>query len=109
MSQVRVFFEPIKTLAFGGISGSYASVGSATTHPIRAFKISNNTQGNLYFTTNTSQDEMFVAAGSFVLYDLQSNINPNQDDKFVLKVGTQFSCKQISAPVSGAVYIECIY
>jgi len=109
MSQARVFFEPIKTLAFGGISGSYASVGAPTTNQVRAFKISNNTQGHLLFTTNTAQDEMFVPAGSFTLYDLQSNINPKHDDKFVLKVGTQFSCKQVTAPTSGAVYIECIY
>lgn len=109
MSQARVFFEPIKTLAFGGISGSYASVGAATTHQVRAFKISNNTMGDMMFTTNTAQDEMFVPAGSFTLYDLQSNINPKHDDKFVLAVGTQFSCKQITAPTSGAVYVECIY
>ena len=105
----RVLFEAIKTLAFGGISGAYASVGSPTTHPIRAFKISNNTQGDMYFTTNTAQDEMFVPAGSFTLYDLQSNINPQFDDKFVLAIGTQFSVKQITAPVAGSVYIECIY
>jgi len=104
----RAFFESIKTLGFAGISGSYASVGAATTHEIRAFCISNNTEGDLYFTTNTNQDEMFLAAGSFRLYDVQSNIN-ERDDKFVLPAGTQFSVKQITAPVSGSVYIECIY
>jgi hypothetical protein len=105
----RVYFEPIKTLAFGGISGAYAAVGSPTEFPVRAFCISNNTQGDLYFTTDDTQDEMFLAAGSFRLYDLQSNINPQFDDRFVLATGTQFSVKQITAPVSGSVYIECIY
>jgi len=105
----RVFFEAIKALGFAGISAAYANVGAVTTHPIRAFKISNNTAGDLYFTTDDSQEEMFVAAGSFTLYDLQSNINPQFDDKFVLPIGTQFSVKQITAPVSGSVYIECIY
>ena len=109
MSQARAFFEPIKTLAFGGISAVYASVGSPTTHPIRAFKISNNTQGSMLFTTNTAQDEMFLPAGSFTLYDLQSNINPQKDDSFVISAATQFSVKQITAPVSGSVYVECIY
>ena len=104
----RVYFEAIKTLAFGGISGAYASVGSPTTHPIRAFCISNNTAGDMYFTTNLSQDEMFLAAGSFRLYDLQANMNPQFDDKMVLAIGTQFSVKQITAPVSGDVYVECI-
>jgi len=109
MTTTRVFFEPIKTLAFGGISAAYAPVGSPTTHLVRVFKISNNTQGDMYFTTNLSQDEMFLAAGSFTLYDLQSNINPKFDDKFVLAIGTQFSVKQITAPTSGSVYIECIF
>jgi hypothetical protein len=52
---------------------------------------------------------MFLAAGSFRLYDLQTNKMPKTDPKFVLEVGTQFYVKQISAPVSGAVYVECIY
>ena len=105
----KASFEAIKTLAFGGISGAYASVGVATLNPVRAFCISNSTAGDLYFTTTLTQDEMFLSAGSFRLYDLQSNINPQFDDKFVLPVGTQFSVKQITAPVSGSVYIECIY
>lgn len=105
----RVFFEPIKTLGFAGISAAYAAVGAPTSFQVRAFKISNNTMGDLYFTTNSSVDEMFVPAGSFTLYDLQSNINPRLDDAFVLEVGTQFYVKQITAPTSGAVYIECIY
>ena len=105
----RVFFEPIKVLAFGGISGAYASVGTPTTHRVRCICISNDTEGDLYITTNTAQDEIFVKAGSFRLYDLQSNINPQFDDSFVLEIGTQFSAKQVTAPVSGAVYIECIY
>ncbi len=103
----RAFFEPIKTLGFAGISAAYANVGAVTTHPVRAFCVSNDTEGNLYFTTDTGQDEMYLAAGSFRLYDLQANIN-KKDDKFVLEVGTQFSVKQITAPVSGNVYVECI-
>lgn len=109
MTTARAFFEPIKTLAFGGISAAYATVGSPTSFPVRAFKISNNTQGHLYFTTNLTRDEMFVAAGSFTLYDIQSNMNAKFDDQFTIAAQTQFYVKQITAPVSGAVYIECIF
>lgn len=105
----RVFFEAIRTLGFAGISAAYATVGSPTTHMVRIICISNNTQGDLYFTTDNTRDELFVAAGSFKLFDLQSNINPQFDDKYVLEIGTQFYVKQITAPVSGDVYIECIY
>ena len=104
----RAFFEPIRSLAFGGISGAYASVGTPTEHPIRAFCISNNTAGDMFFTTDTSEDHIFVAAGSYTLYDVEANVAPS-DDKFMFPKGTQFSVKQITAPVSGSVYIELIY
>ena len=105
----RVFFEAIKTLGFAGIGAAYAPVGAPTTHEARIIKVSNNTEGDLYFTTDLTQDEMFLAAGSFTLYDLQTNNTPRTDAKFVFEIGTQFYVKQITAPVSGAVYIECIY
>ncbi|MCK5435996.1 MAG: hypothetical protein KAI88_05155, partial [Nitrosomonadaceae bacterium] len=102
----RAFFEPIKTLAFGGISGAYATVGAVTDKPCRVICISNATQGDMYFTVDSSEDQMFVPAGSFKLYDIQANQNPRSDDSYVLEVGTQFYVKQITAPVDKAVYIE---
>lgn len=104
----RAFFEPIRTIAFGAISGAYASVGAPSTREIRVFCISNNTQGDMYLTTDTSEDQIFVPSGSFRLYDVQANVGPS-DDKYVFPVGTQFSVKQITAPTSGSVYIEFIY
>ena len=104
----RAFFEPIRTIAFDAISAAYASVGAVSTREIRAFCISNNTQGDMYFTTDVTEDQIFLAAGSFKLYDLQANVGPC-DDKFVFPVGTQFSVKQITAPVSGSVYVELLY
>ena len=105
----RVQFEAIKTLGFAAIGAAYASVGAVTTHEIRLVCITNATEGDMYFTTNTAQDELFVAAQSFKLFDLQANNYEKTDPKFVFEVGTQFSVKQIEAPVSGSVYVECIY
>jgi len=104
----KAIFEDIRSLGFAGISGAYATVGSATTHRIRSFCISNNTQGDLLFSLDGSSDQMFVPASSFRLYDIQSNINPQKDDKYVLPIGSQFYVKQITAPTSGSVYIECM-
>lgn len=105
----RAFFDPIRTLAFGGISGTYASVGSALSKPARGVCFTNDTEGSVFFTDDTSKDKFFVKAGSFKLWDIQANINPKFDDKYVLRIGTQFYVKQIDAPVSGAVYIEILY
>lgn len=105
----RAFFDEIRTLANGSISGTYAAVGTPTTVTVRAVCINNNTAGDMMFTDDNTKDKIFVKAGSYKLFDIQSNMNAQFDDKFVLPVGTQFYVKQITAPASGAVYIEILY
>lgn len=102
-------FEEIRSLGFGSISGSYAAVGSALTKQGRVVCISNNTEGDLMFSVDGSTDHIFLAAGSFKLYDVQANMNNASDDRYVLPVGLRFYVKQITAPVSGNVYIEVLY
>lgn len=107
----RARFESLRTLGFAGISAAYAPVGIPLTQQVRAFCITNNTQGDLIFSLDSSNTagNMFVAKGSYKLYDVQANINPKFDDKYVLAVGDQFYVKQVTAPTSGDVYIEALY
>ena len=105
----RAFFDELRTLAFGGISGAYAVVGDPLDKPARGICFTNNTQGAMLFTDDSSVDKIFVAAGSFKLWDIQANMNAQFDDKYVLPIGTQFYVKQLTAPSSGSVYIEVIY
>lgn len=105
----RAFIDEIRTLGFAGISAAYAVVGTALTSPARIVCFSNNTLGDLFFTDDNTKDKIFVKSGSFKLIDVQSNINPQFDDKYVLPIGTQFYVKQITAPTSGDVYIEVFY
>ena len=108
VSQAKAFFEPLRSIAFGSISAVYANVGTPTLNPVRVFKVSNNTQGHMILSVTPGQDDMFVPAGSFTLYDIQSNMNAQKDDSYVFPVNTQFRVKQVTAPVSGSVYIEVI-
>lgn len=107
----RAYFEAMRTLGFAGISAAYAAVGLPFDHQIRCFCITNNTQGDLIFSLDSSvaAGNMFVARGSYKLYDVQSNMNSNFDDKYVLQATTQFYVKQVTAPTSGDVYIEALY
>lgn len=104
----RANFEPLRSLAFGGISASYAAVGTPSDHEVRAFCLNNNTQGDMIFSRDNTltEGEVFVKAGSYKLWDVQSNRKTTNEDKYVLDKGTQWYVKQITAPVSGAVYIE---
>lgn len=105
----RAFFDDIRSLAFGGISGSYASLGTAFTQLARAIKITNNTNGDLMITDDVTKDKIFIPAYGFDLWDIQSNINPQFDDKFLLPIGTQISVKQVTAPTVGTVYLTVLY
>jgi hypothetical protein len=107
----RAFADPLRSLGFASISAAYAAVGSPLEHPIRAFCISNNTEGDLIFSDDNTvvEGKWFVAAGSFNKWDVQSNMNAQFDDKYVMPIGTQFYVKQLESPVSGAVYIEIFY
>jgi len=107
MSTLKVSIDAIRSLAFGGISGSYATVGGVLTRPIRLICFTNGTNGDVFFSTDGSTNMLFVAASSFKLFDLSSN-KIGGVPNWAFPVGTQFSVKQSTMPTSGAVYIECL-
>ena len=103
-----VQFEELRSLGFASISGSYAAVGTPFEHPVRLICITNNTDGEMLFSTDASTDMLFIAAGSFKLFDLNTN-RLHIDQYFALAAGTQFYVKQNTAPTEGDVYIEVLY
>ena len=105
----RANLEALRSLAFGSISAAYASVGTATANPTRIICFTNDTEGNMIFSRDASTDEVFVAAGSFKLFDITSNARPANRSDLVFETGTQWSVRQDEAPVSGSVYIEVIH
>lgn len=103
-------FDTLRSVAFGGISGAYAVLGSALTQNWREFRIVNATNGDLFISADGTNNNFFLPANSFVLWDLSTNAPPISDtDTFVLAIGTQFYVKQSTAPTSGSVYLEGIY
>lgn len=104
-------FEPLRSLAFGSISGTYAAVGTPFQYPSRAVCFNNNTQGGMIFSRDPDlvAGEIFVAAGAGKIWDVATNHRAVNQDDCVFEVGTQWYVKQISAPLSGAVYIETLH
>jgi hypothetical protein len=105
-SQVATI-DVLRTLAFGSISGTYAAVGTPTIFPVRLICFTNNTDGDMFFSDDGVNNQLFIAAGSFKLFDLNTN-RLNQQQLWVFATGTQFYVKQSTAPTKGAVYIECL-
>lgn len=105
-SQVATI-DVLRTLAFGSISGTYAAVGTPLIFPTRLICFTNNTDGDMFFSDDGINNQLFIAAGSFKLFDLNTN-RLNQQQLWVFATGTQFYVKQSTAPSKGAVYIECL-
>jgi hypothetical protein len=101
---VRV--DLLRSLAAGSISGIFTPIGGAFTHPMRLFKIVNNTNGDLTFSFDGVNANDFVPAGGFTLYDCTTNkVLP--DTTFVFQNGTQV---YVSGSAStGSVYVIVIY
>jgi hypothetical protein len=107
----KVNFDTLRSLAYTGISASYAALGPPTTVNGRVICITNKTQGDVIVSTdNTNADGMmFLAAGTYKTFDFETNMNQMRDDGFLLGIGVQFYVKQVTAPTSGAVYLELLY
>lgn len=103
-----VVIDPVRSLAFGSISGTFAQVGSVTTRPIRLVCFTNNTDGDMFFSIDGVNNQLFVPAGSFKLFDLTTNKDQGFSSLMAFLTGTQFWVKQSSMPTRGTVYIECL-
>ena len=111
MSSKRVYFDTLRTLAFGSISGTYTAVGSATTVNPRIICITNDSDAGMIFSFDNTNDDgqLYLPAGSFKLFDLTTNEVQGKDDNFVIAKGEVLYVKQSSAPTMDGVYLEYIY
>jgi hypothetical protein len=104
----RVAFEPVRTVAFGGIGAAYAAVGTATIDQARLVSIFNATDANVTISLDGATDHIIVGAGSGQVFDLTAN--EVQNDGLFLKKGTIFSAKRTSgAPSTGSLWIQVMY
>lgn len=104
---IRVLYEPLRSLAFGGISGAYAGVGASFAHPVRILKVTNTTDAALLISFDGSTNHDVVAASSAWIHDYSANREAN-GDQLDQAQGTRIYVKQVSAPTLGTVYVTVI-
>jgi|ERR1700690_1460974 len=108
MAVLRV--DALRSKAAGSITNAYTTLGTAITHLWRMFRITNNTDGDLFISFDGTTDNLFVPKGSFVLYDVAANAAPsNLNDNLLVGINTQLYVKYSSAPSTGSVYAEGLY
>jgi hypothetical protein len=105
----RAYLDPLRSVAFGSITGSYTAVGTPMANPSRIICFTNTTNEDVTFSMDGTTDQLIVPAGSFKLFDVSTNRRPVGQDDFCFVVGTQWYVKYLIAPTSGNVYIEIVY
>lgn len=105
---VRATVDTLRTLAEASISSSYTAVGTPFLYPVRLICFTNNTDGDMLWSSDGVNNMLFTAASSFKLFDVSTN---RQVASQILNFpqGMQWYVKESTAPTKGAVYIEIIY
>jgi len=107
MTSARV--DALRSIQFGSITSSYQPLGTALGHQWRIWKITNSTNGDMLISFDGTNDNLFVPANSFILYDISTNADQDASSALAMSIGTQYLIKYSSAPTSGGVYLEGIY
>ena len=97
--------EPLYSLAFGSISGTYALVGTLV-HPSRIYWVQNLTDKTLTFSQDGSTDHFVLASGDSIKLDVGSNRGIR--DTLAFKAGTPLYVKGTGLG-SGAAYLVSFY
>lgn len=102
---VVAYPETLRTLTFANWA-AYTALGVPFLHPIRLFRIVNNTDATLLISFDGSTDHDVVTPNSFLLYDIASNKTAVSDEWYFAQ-GTQIYIKG-NATV-GAVYLSAYF
>lgn len=104
--QTRLAFEALRSVAASSFDGTYKTLGAVMAHPIRIFKITNNSNVDVTVSFDGgTTDHEYVPAGSFLLLDVSSDRVAQCE--FVLAKGTQVSVKGSAG--TGSVYLSTYY
>lgn len=103
----RILWEPQRSIAFGGISGTYAAIGTAFTKPGNFVMFVNATNADVQISLDGVHDTFPLLARSSFVFDVAS-------DKVVerglfIAIGTTIYVKTLGSPTAGSVYITNWY
>lgn len=108
MLAIRLAMEPVRTLAFGTISGTYMGIGLPLNHAIRMIFVQNLTDVTLMFSLDGINDHFPLPPNGFMLLDITSN--KSLGEGYFIAEGTRVYVRDLGpAPTLGAVYVTVMY
>jgi len=87
-----MYYIPLTGLDSAAFTGAYQAINTGTPQPCFIYKIINNSTVDVTISLNGVTDMDFIPSKSAVLYDLQTNKQPN-NEMCTLAQGTIFYAK----------------
>ncbi len=107
MPSIIVKADTLRSLGFASIGASFLPIGTPFDHPMRIIKIINTANTDMIVSFDGINNNDYVPAGGFTLYDLTTN--QNESAGWFFKIGTQVYVKYATAPSSGSVFVVALY
>lgn len=104
---LKAWAEPLRSAAFGSITGTLAPLGSPFAYPARVVFFTNGTDATIYLSWNSTSNMFALLPGSSLSLDLTTN--KSFDDGLYMAIGTQAYIAYESAPTDGTVYLSLVY
>ena len=108
-SSQRLAFEPLRSLDYTLISGSYALIGTPFANPVRQLLLQNLTDANMIVSFDGVDDHVVVAASSGIIFDFCSNKNDTAGNLEQPAYTFCYVRQESAAPTKGVFYVALTY
>lgn len=107
---VRALPEPVRSTAFGSITGTYIGIGAAFENPVHWFMVQNLSNESVMISWDGVNDHFPLPANGYVIMDVSSN-KTIMGGTFMVAQGTRFYVRALTGtfPTSGSVYLSIFY
>lgn len=104
----RAATENLRSIAFGSLTDTYMSLGTALENPARILVWQNLTNKTVFISDNGLNDKFVMPASGYFVLDLTANASI---DGYFYAEGTQWYVRGVTAdlPTSGSVYLAVLY
>jgi|SRR5579862_3214782 hypothetical protein len=106
---IRIFPEPVRSLAFGSIVVGYTAIGTPLAFPSRLLVFQNLTDASVMVSWDGVNNHQPIGINGYMIMDITAN-KTNNGGAFAIHAGTQFYIKYLSgAPSVGSFYLSTYY
>lgn len=100
--------EPLRSAAFGSITGTLTALGNPYANPVRIYFFTNYTDSIIYVSWNGTTNHFAIIPGNSITIDVCAN-QSNPDGLYIATGDSTYIAYAGSAPTTGSVYLSIVY